>query len=66
MDDADLKRRVKCLKDRLKNEYGITNYAQLLSAIQSTKPIDISIFVDAPPCRAELRDDVTETKFETA
>lgn len=66
MDEADLKRRVKGLEEMLAHDFGIHSRAELLEAIRHTEPIDISIFVDIPPWRANSCLDVTKTKNNTA
>lgn len=54
MDNRERAMKVKALQDILKNDYGITNTAELMEAIRKTKPIDIAMFVIQPDRKEKL------------
>lgn len=48
MNDAEKSMKVKALQGILEKEFGITSTAELLEAIRTMKPVDISMFVLSP------------------
>jgi len=54
MDSREKEMKVKALQAILKNDYGITNTAELMEAIRKTKPIDIAMFVLQPDRKEKL------------
>lgn len=45
MDDKEKAMKVKMLQDTLRQDFGINSVAELMEAIRTMTPVDISIFV---------------------